>query len=424
MTVKLFLRPSPTAADEGQFQWGLFSYVGEPLGSGESTLDELIATVSQNGLADVRVHYVIPASLVTLCRAVIPARQARHIQQALPFAVEDALAEDVENLHLVLCGRPVKDTWSVLAISHDMMTEYHALVSQFPWPLAAIFVDAEGVPGETGVVSLVIDRDAVLIHQPGQFLIRVLKENALPFLEILGASLQAQGVDSPVVLKAYVNDASREEDRVLLAQLEHLEGLRTETPVYGVTPFELISHTLAAAGGTNLCQGPYRSHGAQEERPWLRWWPVAAAASLVLVVQVALFVVEGYLHDRNARTYQAQTLKIYRQLYPAETQVLSPRRQLEGKIRSAGDAGGRVDFLKMLAEAGFQLKQQAGADAMQLNSFQYNQRGELALEVRAGTLDQLDRYKQALNNAGYLADLGAAIKESDGVRGRVTVKGG
>jgi general secretion pathway protein L len=425
MTVKLFLRPSPTASDEGQFQWGLFSYVGEPLGAGESTLDELIATVSQNGVEDVWVHYIIPASLVTLCRTSIPARQARFIQQALPFAVEESLAEDVEGMHLIIASRTEKDVWPVLAISHESMAEYYSLVTQLPWPLSAIYADAEGVPGEPGVLSLVIDGDSVLIHEPGHLVMRLLKENTLAFLEVLGSTSAVNGTGAEKLLKVYVNNTNQEDDRVLLAQLEHVQGLTTEIPVYGVTPFELVAHTLASSQrGTNFCQGQYRSQATDGDRPFQRWWPLAAAAAFFLAVQTALFLGEGYLHRQHAETYQAQALQLYQQIYPGERSVLSPRRQLEGKLRSAGEHAGQADFLKMLAEAGFQLKQQEDSQTMQLNNLQYNQRGELALEVRAATLDQLDRYKQALNNAGYVADLGSAIKESDGVRGRVTVRGG
>lgn len=422
MTAKLFLRPSPTASDEGQFQWGLFSYVGEPMGAGESTLDELISTVQQNGLDDVWVNYIIPANLITLCRAQIPAKQARYIQQALPFAIEDVLAEDVEGLHLALAVRKEKDVWPVLAISHENMAEYYSLVTQLPWPLAAMYADAEGVPGEDGVVSLVIDGDSVLIHQPGFTLVRMLKVNALAFLEVVGLEAEAAGTEK--TLKLYVNNANQEEDRVLLAQMEHIQGLQTESPVYGVTPFELISHTLATGeSGTNLCQGQYRSQTTQSSGEWRRWWPVAAAAGFLLAVQVGLSVAEGILYQQHADLYRQQITQVYQGLYPGERTVMSPRRQMEGKIRNAGAGGGQADFLKMLAEAGFQLKQQPNSQGMELNNVQFNPRGELALEVKATTLDQLDLYKQALTNAGYVADLGSAIKESNGVRGRVTVKG-
>lgn len=420
MTVKLFLRPSPVRAEEGVFQWALFSYGGEPLGTGEDTLDQLTAQLQQNGVTEARVHYVIPASLVTLCRAAIPARQARYVQQALPYAVEELLADDVEQMHLVLCQRQDRDIWPVVAIQHEVMSEYHALVSQLPWPLQAIHIDAEGCAAAPGEVGLLIDGDAVLIHQPGHHLVRLARANALPFLEALGAAAGAAALP----LKVQVNPVDEESDRVFTAQLEHVQGLEARQVGYGVSPFELICHTLANLDAPiNLCEGPYRSQATREEGQWRRWWPLAAVAGFFLVVQVGLLVTEGLLNRQHAEAYEQQALQLYRSIYPQERTVMNPRRQMEGKLRNAGSSGGQARFLDVLAEAGYLLRQQPGSDNMELNNVQYNQRGELALEIRAGTLDQLDRYRQALTTAGLNADLGAAIKESNGVRGRVTIRG-
>ena len=51
---------------------------------------------------------VLPVEAVTACAVQLPTQKARWLRQALPFAVEELLAEDVEQFHLAL-GEPLAD---------------------------------------------------------------------------------------------------------------------------------------------------------------------------------------------------------------------------------------------------------------------------------------------------------------------------
>ena len=69
--------------------------------------------------------------------------------------------------------------------------------------------------------------------------------------------------------------------------------------------------------------------------------------------------------------------------------------------------------------------QQPNRQAIALRSLNYNrQRGELSIEVQAGSFDQLDSYKQALAANGYNVEIGSAINEKEGVRSRMNIRGG
>ena len=42
------------------------------------------------------------------------------------------------------------------------------------------------------------------------------------------------------------------------------------------------------------------------------------------------------LYQQHATLYSQQVAQVYQSLYPGERSVMSPRRQMEGKIRNAG----------------------------------------------------------------------------------------
>lgn len=96
---------------------------------------------------------------------------------------------------------------------------------------------------------------------------------------------------------------------------------------------------------------------------------------------------------------------------------------MEGKLVNATDAVGEASFLAMLGEAGFRLSQQPNKDRMRFNNIQFSeQRGELAIEVSAPALSDLDRFKQALGQEGYQVTIGSAVREENSVRGRITMR--
>lgn len=61
-----------------------------------------------NELAGRSLALVLPMEVVSACAVQLPTQKARWLRQALPYAVEDLLAEDVEQLHLAL-GEPLAD---------------------------------------------------------------------------------------------------------------------------------------------------------------------------------------------------------------------------------------------------------------------------------------------------------------------------
>src|SRR3990167_7452135 len=86
---------------------------------------------------------VLPVEAVTVCAVNLPTRKARWLRQALPFAVEELLAEDVELMHLAL-GEPLADgRYRVIAVRRSWLAAWLALCDT---PPQRIVVDADLLP--------------------------------------------------------------------------------------------------------------------------------------------------------------------------------------------------------------------------------------------------------------------------------------
>src|SRR5690554_1584731 len=153
MSYRLYVRPLAPFADSGEnpeerlFNWVLYDAGGDAQAQGSrdfrSTIEQ---TLSQNGLDDVLLVGLIPGDEALFCLADIPAKQSRFINQALPYAVEEQIAQDIDSVHLAL-GRRTDDGYQVAAIDNERMAQWVSLFRGWEYvKLEGIFPDAALLP--------------------------------------------------------------------------------------------------------------------------------------------------------------------------------------------------------------------------------------------------------------------------------------
>ena len=422
MTIKLFVRPiPPTQLHNQRLEWALYSFGGERIGSGEANQAELKELVAQHDLQDILVHFIVPANDFSHCIARIPAKQSRYVRQALPYAIEENIAEDIESMHLVIGERISKEEYPVLLISKDRMQNWYDLANGLGFPLFGIFVDAQLIGNEATSINVVFDGDEVLIHEGNTSVLRIDHRNLIPYLE-----LQANTSDEEKTLQVLIHEDQKDRFQVSIAQLEHIDHITPTVETYQASTFELLCASFfQGRGADNLCQGEFAPNTGSNDSVLRRWWPVAAVAGLWFVIQIGIDITQTILYQQQAEEYRNQSVALYKKIFPAEKTIANPKRQLEGKLANAAGAGSSTGFLPLLAEAGYQMSRLPNKAEMAFNNLQFSdQRGELAMEVRAPSLDDLDRYKQSLVQQGYEVGIGSAIREQGYVRGKLTVKRG
>ncbi|OZG73368.1 type II secretory pathway subunit pull [Hahella sp. CCB-MM4] len=422
MTIKLFIRPIPPVDEQPErLDWALYSYGGERIGAGTATADELKDIVSQHALEDVWVHFIVPASDFSYCVANIPAKQSRYVRQALPYAIEENVAEDIESMHLVLGTKLSREEYPVMLISDARMQEWYDLAKGIGFPLYGIYVDAQLAATEGAAITVVFDGADVLVYEKGQTVLRMHHQNLPPFLELRG-----QTTEEELTLKVLIEQKERETYQVILAQLEHIDNILPTIETHELSTFELLCASYFVNQDLdNVCQGDFAPNTTRSSSGIKRWWPVAAVACAWFVIQIGFDLTQAYIYKNQAGEYREQSLALYKRMFPGERTVANPKRQLEGKLTNAANSQSGAGFLSLLGEAGYQVSLQPQKANMAFNNLQYSdQRGELAIEVRAPSLDDLDRYKQALVQQGYEVGIGSAIREQGYVRGKLTIKGG
>lgn len=105
---------------------------------------------------------VVPGEWVTTHKVNLPTKTRKQFNQALPFALEDAISEDVSNIHFVCPHWKAAEEVSVLSVAKDKMLAWQALANEYRLPISQLIPDHALVPfHEVAECSLSINGDQV-----------------------------------------------------------------------------------------------------------------------------------------------------------------------------------------------------------------------------------------------------------------------
>ncbi|MDY6840124.1 MAG: type II secretion system protein GspL [Pseudomonadota bacterium] len=434
MSYRLYVRPMPPFADADQdpgaqmFNWVLHDASGDAQarGTGDSR-DTIEQTLGQNALDNALLIGLIPGEEAIYCLADIPAKQSRFINQALPYAVEEQIAQDIDSVHLAI-GSRTDQGYPVAAIDRKRMGQWAHLFSGWEHVrLDAIYPDASLLPATEGGWSICLDGEtAMIVSERGEWL-SMQSSNLGMFAHTLAApSAEEVVAEIPVTLYGTADELNTQQPTI--TDLSGSGRLAVHKEVLELMPLELLAyaHHHQLCGPVNLCQGMFSSKSGNAN-PLKPWKPLIAVAAVWFVVQVALNAGMGFYYQNQAEELRSEAMTIYRDAFPNDrrTHAGNVRRVVEGQLRAAGSSGPEVDFITLMKYTGQQYARLPGSQGVNFNSVNYSRsRGELVVDVRADSYDRLSSLRNGLANQGLEAQIGSVVNEASGARGRLTVSGG
>ena len=329
---------------------------------------------------------VLPVEAVTVCAVTLPTRKKRWLRKALPFAVEEWLAEEVEDFHLALGERLEDGRHRVVAVRRDWLQGW--LDACGANPPRAIRVDADLLPGDA----------PRLCRLDGRWL--------------LGGS---------VVCRMALADEDWPAVRGALPGTPHACAGPDDAPLDAcelrreASPRRWLA---SGAAGCDLAQGTFAVR--EPAGRWRRWRPAAVALGLCLVLQWGFALAQSWQLRHAGQVHAAASEQLYRQLFPEDLRLVNLRHQFDQHL-----ARGRADdtgLLALLGRAGVALAAEGRQVRVQQLDFSLS-RGDLALQVQAPGFEALDELRRRLADAGLAVKLGSASREETGVSARLVIGG-
>lgn len=371
-----------------------------------------------------RVCVLVPAVDVVIAEADVPVKSGMRVQQVVPFALEEQLAEDVENLHFVVGRRsPDAARTPVAVVSRASMERWLAALRDAGIAPDAVFAESELVPSNPGQAVGLLDFDCAIVRPAGRLPV-TMPIDALPeALQLLRPREEemiatADRVGHGLVL--YTGAAEwHQQSHEVEAIRDRFDGIKVQLLTDG--PLALFAQQLPAAltGAINLLQGLYAPATSRANG-----WKVWRAAAVLLVALVALHAAGNALEllqtGRAEHRVNVAIERTFRAAMPGEHNAIDARSRMERRLASLrGGAGGSglLGALGALAQA------RAGIEGTVLQALTFRD-GGLELSIAAPNPEVLDRLSRNLRAIGWQAELTAGSTVGSHYEGRVQIKPG
>ena len=360
---------------------------------------------------------LVPATTVLTTTVYIPARSNSRILAALPFALEENLADDVENLHFAAGTRRENRRMPVAIVAHRQIEEWLERLHEVGISPAKLVPENFGLARIPGTMSMLVADDQIMFNdgEDDEFVMQGVKpSDALAVAGVLDDSSDAETEDngSPGHLLVYCEPA--DEDRFQhdwMALRHELASVDINLLPDGVLP--RLAVTVAAGHGINLLQGRY---GARTEIGALfRPWRLAALLLLTLgVVGLGGKAVDYYRLSQEAETLKNQFTTEYRQLRPQDNrEVVDPIGILNSIRRSIGGPAAAQVFLPSIQQLGLAMQQNESAD---IEAITYRA-GVIDVRLTAPDVATLDNIQKIVSSSGRFS---ASIQSTDQVGDKVS----
>ncbi|WP_058535496.1 type II secretion system protein GspL [Legionella saoudiensis] len=246
------------------------------------------------------------ASLLTLELPWLPDRKAR---VAIPYALEDKLAQSVDELHFAFDkARYQNNHYLITAISKQRMHYIMNLLTEKEIEFTAITLDWFALEPE----ELCISEDDLLVNSDdfkGEL------SGDLADIYIKKHPLHAPLIFTDSLIKVELDSAKRQE-----------------------TSYEWIARRILNAKLMNLCQGEMQ-HGSKSD--WIKKGYQLAGA-LFCFWLVSLILVNGinlYFLNKQTAQIDQQIAEIYHSFFPDAKQVISPKFRIMQLLKSNNNEG-------------------------------------------------------------------------------------
>jgi general secretion pathway protein L len=344
-----------------------------------------------------KVIVLVPGTDALLAEPVLPVKSGAKLAQVVPFALEEHLATDVDDLHFAVGKRDARPGTPVAVVARARMEAWQALLTNAGLQADAVYPETAALPKTTNAITLLIDGARVYVRRPdtpGAVL------DVQPLIEALQLAL-ASGEEAREHVTIYVSEDDYERERELL------EGLREFTASLQLKllpdgPLPLMAANIVQHPGVNLLQGTYQT----KRKLQVSFAPWRYAAVLAVVFLAAHLGLKSwqYFHYRSEEArLDAEIGEVYQQLMPGAPlpDASVARRQVEARLnqlRGSGPVSGVMTTLAALGEALGQTPNVTIENIAYVNNI-------TSLRVLAPSTDALDRIRQLASERGLQSEL-------------------
>ncbi len=358
---------------------------------------------------------IVSGTDVLLAEPELPARAGAKLQQIVPYALEEQLAEDIDELHFAI-GKRAADAPAtpVAVVALSLMDEWTNTLKAAGLAPEAMYVDSDLLPVNPGHAVALLEDDVVVVRPPVGATISMPSDALTEALQLVRPGGEVgEGTGRGLILYTGAAEWQQYSPQVEAVR-DQFDGIKVQLLTSG--PLTLFAQQLPTARPINLLQGRYTP---QTTHPvgWQAW----RVAAMLLVGLFALHAIgkgaELLVLKSAEKRVDVSIEQAFRAAMPGETNATNARKRMETKLVAvrSSDGTGLLSALGAFAQA----RNSVPGTTIQAVSFHD---GALVLKMAAPDADALDRLSQLLRSSGWQADLTGSNVTNGGYEGRIQIK--
>ena len=361
-----------------------------------------------------QIELVISSNDVHFNQVNLPGKAQRHLRKAVPFLLEEQLADSIDNVFMAFGSKLDSGEIPVRAVAQDYLQQ---IVDQFK-------------QAEIKLDSVVTDLDR--LERPEEGTLLVFRDNQALINDSKVGQWQCDQQDFSWLVQKQLNELQQDDEmpiaipmKVVTESQQAYQLFEQNLPAGRFAPFaeivdsvpEYLSQTKSKP--INILQGEFEPK-AESSPLKSMLLKVAMVAGVVLTAHLfyqgsqwaSLKSESEYLlKERNA---------LWKQAFPGRKVSSSPLRSMQSFLRELGQGQAEGGFLNLLKSSTGLIKDLSG---LYPTNISYNSaRNELRMDIIAKDLPTLNSYRDELKGAGHEVDMSSATQRGEGYSSRLIIR--
>lgn len=345
------------------------------------------------------VTLLLPATDVLLIELNLPISSPRQLQKALPFALEDYLAYDLEMYHWVW-SKQAGDKVAVAAIAHEKLVAYLQRFNEADIKLQSVYAETLFLPVFDNTVSILLDRNYAIVRF---------------------SAWHGGGIDQDF-LPQLIENTLTDHNRIHLRYTEPCADLiwsKSLSINSEAIPSAMTVLRPDKKMELNLLTGIYR-HDLPSNVSRKAWLPSATLILLAALIQYG----SAFMAYRQSQTQLAElentNRQLFKQTFPQIKRIVNIKTQAEQELQALRKQQGNSGnvYLRLLFQTGQVLSQDP---SLQLQSLDYIN-GILSLHLTGTGVAQIEDFKQQMEqNQQIKVTIQSAETDNNGVSAHIDI---
>ncbi len=340
-----------------------------------------------------RVLLVIPNEDVVLTSVKIPSKNKKQLLKAVPYALEDTLADDIEELHFAIHQADSEGETQVAVINRKLLDSYLSLLRKHN--ITPHFVLPQ-------VLTQKIQKESWSILQGDDSAV------SIRINDFYGFSCEQS------LLELFINQLEEPEPKSILTNLqaEELPEALRSYPLEAIDAKKVSYDSVSKALPLNLLTN-FISQRKHTSINWKAWKPTLVIASVVAIAWLGILGWQNTLLKKQQKQLQQSINNVYLSAFPGG-RLVDPPQQMKSKLLALKKSVGAtvnspLPLISDIAPLLIKYKD------LTLSEIRYRE-NKLELVVKAPNITRLEVFKkEAMTKAGLKVNINSSTTTADKV---------